>query len=86
MTQITVRQVDDALAESIQTAAQEAGESMNALLLQVLRHQFMGPESGDEKPIPSRNDLRRFRKGWIEDPECEAVLSAFGRVDDHEWE
>ena len=86
MTQITVRQVDDALAQSIREAARNAGESMNALLLQILRRQFLGPEQPDDVPPPPRNDLRKFRKGWVEDPECEAALAEFGRIDHHEWE
>lgn len=81
MTAITVSQIDDDLGRSIQEAARIAGVSVNTLLLQVPRQRFpvsMLPDS--ERPEP-RNDLRKFRKGWVEDPECEAVLREFGRID-----
>ncbi len=83
MTQITIRQVDDELASQIKKSAAESEESMNSLLLQMLRRHFLGgSEPGDDI---ERNDLSRYQKGWIEDPECEAVLSEFGKIDSDDW-
>ena len=79
MTQITIRQVDDSLADEIRRAARESGDSMNSLLLQLLRRHFQQDQARDEGV--KRNDLDRYRRGWIEDPECEAALNEFGKVD-----
>lgn len=83
MTQITIRQVDDPLAEQIKKEAAATGESMNSLLLKLLRRHFLaGTAAGDDL---ERNDLSRFQKGWIEDPECEAALREFDRIDSDDW-
>jgi hypothetical protein len=87
MTQITIRQVDDALADALREAARLSGESMNALLLRYLRRQFLGGlEAGEGgEGEDRRNDLWRYRKGWVEDEACEEALREFGRIDVDAW-
>ncbi|MFV1994452.1 MAG: hypothetical protein ACC661_03360 [Verrucomicrobiales bacterium] len=83
MTQITIRQVDDPLAKQIRKEAAETGVSMNSLLLRLLHRHFLGGPTADNDL--ERNDLSRFQKGWIEDPECEAALREFDRIDKDDW-
>ena len=84
MTQITIRKVDDVLAERIRESAKTTGESMNSLLLRLLRRQFLPDLDPSGEPAP-RNDLRKYRKGWIEDPQCEEALRDFDRIDEDDW-
>ena len=83
MTQITVRNVEEDLADKIRRSAAESGESMNALLLRLLRCHFL--KGADRGIVVERNDLSRYRQGWVEDAECEAALKEFGKVDRDEW-
>lgn len=73
MTQLTIRNVDDDLAARVRSAAEESGDSINGLLLKVLRHQF----GSSTEETPERNDLSKFRRGWVEDPEAEAAMAEF---------
>ena len=81
VTQLTIRSVDDDLAARVRGAAEESGDSINGLLLKVLRQQF----GGSTEETPERNDLSKFRKGWIEDPEAEAAMAEFEKIDEHAW-
>ncbi len=81
MTQITIRQVDDDLANRIKDTAQSSGMSMNTLILKLLQRQF----STKQEPESPKNDLKKYRKGWIEDPICEEALSSFSEIDEDEW-
>jgi plasmid stability protein len=83
MTQITIRQVDDPLAEHIKKEAAATGVSMNSLLLKLLRRHFLGGTTAEDDL--ERNDLSRFQKGWIEDPKCEAALREFDKIDKDDW-
>ena len=82
MTQITIRQVDDPLAKQIRKEAAESGESMNALLLKLLRRHFLGSTAGDDL---ERNDLRQFHKGSLDAAEAEAALREFDKIDKDDW-
>ncbi|MCF6311563.1 MAG: hypothetical protein L3J39_03845 [Verrucomicrobiales bacterium] len=84
MTQITIRQVEGPLAKQIRKEAAESGESMNALLLKLLRRHFLR-NSGEGNDDVERNDLRQFQKGWIEDAECEVALREFDQIDKDDW-
>ena len=77
MTQITVRKVDDELAERIRQSANAADESVNCLILKLLKRQF---GNGGDEPVV-RNDLEKYRTGWVEDPEFEAAMEDFSKVD-----
>lgn len=81
MTQITVRKVDDDLAERIRQSAKASDESVNSLILKLLRRQFGGV--GDGPTV--RNDLEKYRIGWEEDPAFDAAMKDFNRVDPDDW-
>ncbi len=81
MTQFTIRNVDDNLAKQVRGAAAESGDSINSFLLKVLRHQFGFPRSG----APDRNDLSAFRQGWVDDPQAEAAMGEFEKIDVDAW-
>jgi plasmid stability protein len=81
VTQLTIRNVDDDLAARVRGAAEESGDSINGLLLKVLRHQF----GSLAEETPERNDLSKFRRGWVEDPEADAAMAEFEKVDQDAW-
>jgi len=82
MTQITIRHVDDDLAERIRRLAKQKGEPMNSLILRMLKLHFSESMSS---ATPVRNSLSQKREGWIEDPAVDEALEAFGVVDDDDW-
>lgn len=85
MTQITVRKVDDELAEKIRQSAKAGGESVNSLLLKLLRRQFgSSGDGGVDEPVV-RNDLEKYRTGWVEDPAFDAAMEDFSQVDPDDW-
>lgn len=77
MTQITVRKVDEELAEKIRESAKAANRSLNDEVLRLLKLHY-GDEPTEE-PI-RRNDLHKYRKGWVEDPEFDAVMEELSTV------
>jgi len=83
MTQITIRNVDEALAERVREEARRRDESMNDVLLRLLQLHFgKGVTDMGEQ---ARNDLAQFRQGWIEDPGFEATQKAFSQIDEDAW-
>ena len=81
MTQITVRKVDEVLAGKIREKAKQSGETMNALVLRLLRMHFGLEDRGDAP----RNRLSKRREGWVEDRAVDAALAAFGAIDEDDW-
>lgn len=84
MTQITIRNVELDLADKIKDQAKANGESMNALILRMLRRNFAASSSEDPSAVP-RNNLSKYRGGWFEDPETDKILAAFGEIDHDAW-
>ncbi|MEO0414855.1 MAG: hypothetical protein AAF226_07885 [Verrucomicrobiota bacterium] len=82
MTQITIRDVDEGLAEKIREAAKEAGHSVNGHLLSVLRSQFSGSDVDQEGVL---NDLDDYRRGWEEDPNFDEAQIIHSTVDESIW-
>jgi hypothetical protein len=84
MKTLTLRGIDDELARGLERLAQQGRESMNGVILRLLRDRL-----GLSKPKfrESHNDLDDLAGTWTDEEarEFDAVVSEFSRIDEDMW-
>jgi hypothetical protein len=78
--QYTIRGVPGRVDELARQRAQEAGTSLNAVLLEALTR---GVGAGDAEV--TYHDLDFLAGTWVEDPAFDAAMEAFEAVDEDLW-
>ena len=85
MTTMTLRGIDDVLAETLKEQARQKGVSLNTLALQLIRK-----AAGLDKPkrLTLYNDLDSLAGGWSAESEAEfhAVTSSLSSIDKDLWQ
>lgn len=79
-TQYTLRSIPPGIDAALRDASVRTGRSLNDLALEALAR-GLGLE---QFPRP-KNDLLRFAGTWVEDPEFDAAIKEFDRIDPEDW-
>ncbi len=84
MATMTLRGIDDRIAEALKEKATSEGISVNALTLKLLR-ETLGIEK--KKRVVTHNDLDHLAGTWSEQDavEFEQVTAVFEKVDEDMW-
>jgi len=85
MKTLTIRGIDPQLAEEIRKRAIKSGESINKLMLNLLRSAL---GLGNKKEFPIYHDLDHLAGTWTEEDEIEfnQNIQAFEKIDEDMWE
>jgi len=78
--QYTVRNVSEELQLVVRERAASEGKSINSVLLDAI-HRGLGYQA---KPV-EHDDLDALIGSWVEDPETNAALEDFNRIDPSDW-
>jgi hypothetical protein len=78
--QYTIRGIPARVDELARQRAQQAGRSLNAVLLEALTR---GVGAGDDEV--TYHDLDSVAGTWVEDPAFDAAMAAFEAVDEDLW-
>ncbi|MBN2875913.1 MAG: hypothetical protein JXM71_12520 [Spirochaetales bacterium] len=85
MKSMTVHKMDDLLVEAIKSRAEEKGESINAMMKELLA-KAVGIESSSGSGV-QQTGYRRFLGRWTEDQaaEFEQATADFNALDESDW-
>lgn len=79
--QYTVRNVSDQLQQVVRETATREEKSINSVLLEAIQRGL-----GYQAEPVAHDDLDALIGSWVEDPETDAALEEFGRVDASDWQ
>jgi plasmid stability protein len=80
MKQYTIRKIPDYLDKAVRERAKKTNASINSILVEALKK---GLSVHEEAPV--YNDMDDLAGTWVQDPETDAVLEEFDKIDQDMW-